>query len=268
MPEPLTHNSPAKPKELLCVDDDPDTLKLRKLVLEAAGYSVNTADSGESALQVLAEGAHTDLVLLDYLMPGMDGNELALKLHEQYPHLPLIAVSAIGQLPESLLKVVHAHIQKGQGPELLLSTISGILAELHAQDLNKQDLPKGTVLCVDDEELQLKVRRMLFESSGYRVIAAQDASTAIGKFRASPLDAVIMDYSLFGQTGVEIAEQMKRLRPSIPIVILSGSGAAIREENPSVDLWLRKMDLEPEELVKEVARLIEFRKSEPRVANS
>ena len=266
--EPLANQPSQKPKDLLCVDDDLDTLKLRKLVLEAAGYSVSTADSGESALRALAQGTNPDLVLLDYLMPGMNGNELALKLREQYPHLPLIAVSAVGQLPESLLNVVNAHIQKGQGPEILLSTISAILAELHEQDMNSQGPPKATVLCVDDEELQLKIRRMLFESAGYRVVDAQDAGTAIKKFKNTAVDAVIMDYSLFGQTGVELAEQMKRMRPSMPIVILSGSGATIREESPSVDLWLRKMDLEPEDLVQEVARLIQFRKSGPRAANS
>ena len=134
--------------------------------------------------------------------------------------------------------------------------------------MNSQGPPKATVLCVDDEELQLKIRRMLFESAGYRVVDAQDAGTAIKKFKNTAVDAVIMDYSLFGQTGVELAEQMKRMRPSMPIVILSGSGATIREESPSVDLWLRKMDLEPEDLVQEVARLIQFRKSGPRAANS
>jgi CheY-like chemotaxis protein len=266
MSELLNRQSLPKPKDLLCVDDDPDTLKLRKLVLEAAGYSVKTADSGENALQTLAEGGNADLVVLDYLMPGMNGNELALKIRQQYPHLPLIALSAVGQLPESLLQVVNAHLQKGQGPEILLSTISAILTELHEQDTNKQNPPKATVLCVDDEQLQLKVRRMLFESAGYRVLDAQDANTAMRKFRESGIDAVIMDYSLFGQTGAEVAEQMKQLRPKIPIVILSGSASA-REESTSVDLWLRKMDLEPEDLVKEVERLIEFRKSGPRVAN-
>jgi CheY-like chemotaxis protein len=255
MAESLTPRAAQTGRWLLCVDDDPDTLKLRKLVLEAAGYSVNTAESGETALRALAQGASADLVLLDYLMPGMNGNELAVKIREQYPHLPLIAVSAVGQLPESLLNLVNAHIQKGQGPELLLSTVSGILEQLHEQDLQKNRAVQATVLCVDDEELQLKVRRMLFESAGYQVLEAQDANTAIEKFQSSHVDAVVMDYSLFGKTGADIADQMKRLRPSIPIVILSGS-SSLREESSSVDLWLRKMDVEPEDLVNKVTHLI------------
>jgi len=266
MPEPLRLHAVPSRRELLCVDDDPNTLMLRKLVLEAAGYSVRTADSGESALKALAQGEKADLVLLDYLMPGMNGNELAIKLREQYPHMPLIAVSAVGQLPETLLRVVDAHFQKGQGPELLLSTISGILDQLHENDVSKQTGSKATVLCVDDEELQLKVRRMLFESAGYLVLEAQGADSAMEHFRRSTVEAVVMDNSLFGRSGPEIAKEMKRIRPTVPIVILSGSGVAM-ERPPSVDLWLRKMDIEPEDLVAEVSRLIELSRNQKQVAN-
>lgn len=264
MTEPLTDKKRHK-KELLCVDDDPGTLRLRKLVLEAAGYSVSTADSGESALHALAQGATADLVLLDYLMPGMNGNELAIRLRAQYPHMPLIAVSAVGDLPESLVTMVNAHVHKGQGPELLLSTVSGILDQLHENDVSKQSPPKATVLCVDDEELQLKVRRMLFESSGFEVLAAQGADAAMEQFRQENIDAVVMDYSLFGQNGDAVARQMKRLRPATPIVMLSGLPVP-PEQSADVDLWLRKMEVEPEELVIEVTRLIELRNPPQQVA--
>jgi CheY-like chemotaxis protein len=114
-------------KELLCVDDDPNTLTLRRLVLQAAGYGVTTADSGANALGILAGRTKIDLVLLDYLMPGMNGDELALKLRHAYPQLPMIAISAVGQLPDALLQRVNAHVQKGQDPEVLLSTIKAVL---------------------------------------------------------------------------------------------------------------------------------------------
>jgi CheY-like chemotaxis protein len=120
-------------KQLLCVDDDLETLKLRKLLLESSGYSVATANSGESALRVLEQGTNFDLVLLDFLMPGMNGDELARRLREQYPELPLVAVSAVGELPPSLIKRLDANVQKGQDPEVLLSTISNILSETDRQ---------------------------------------------------------------------------------------------------------------------------------------
>jgi CheY-like chemotaxis protein len=189
-------------------------------------------------------------------MPEMNGTELATRLREQYPHMPLIAVSAIGELPESLLNLVDAHFMKGQSPDLLLSTISGILEQLHENDVSKHQSPKATVLCVDDEELQLKVRRMLFESAGYVVLEAQGRDTALENLRRVNVDAVVMDYLALDRNNRGIAQEIKQIRPGVPIIVLSGSPSE-QENHPSIDLWLRKMDLEPEELVAEVARLIE-----------
>jgi CheY-like chemotaxis protein len=115
-------------KCILCVDDDPSALELRKLLLGAAGYSVLTAESGTEALEVLANGANIDLALLDYMMPGRNGDELAEKLRREHPGIPLVAVSAVGQLPEAFLNILDSRVQKGQDPEVLLSTVSNVLA--------------------------------------------------------------------------------------------------------------------------------------------
>ncbi len=97
---------------VLCVDDDIATLELRKVLLGDAGYSVLTASSGTEALGILAEGLTVDLVLLDYLMPGMNGDELAAKLRKQRPDVPLIALSTVGQLPHTLLDAVDSHVSQ------------------------------------------------------------------------------------------------------------------------------------------------------------
>jgi CheY-like chemotaxis protein len=243
-------------KRLLCVDDDTDTLRLRKRLLEAGGYSVLTVNTGDDALQVLGEDQTIDLVLLDYLMPGMNGDELARKIRSRYPVLPLVSVSAVGQLPESLLQVIDARVQKGQDPELLLSTIAGVLART---EMTESGEPK-TVLCVEDEDVELKMRRILFESAGYRVLQAKSSTVALEIFTASHVDAVVMDYWLsgYGGNGTALAESMKRLRPKVPIVMLSGY-ASLPGEGAVVDSWVRKGEIEPENLVHEVERLIELR---------
>ncbi len=108
----------------MCVDDDPDILKVRKLLLESKGYSVITAGSGQQALERISKEPDVDLVLLDYRMPGMNGDELAQKLRQQFPSLLLIAVSGVEDLPERLLKNVDASVPKASDPELLLSAIA------------------------------------------------------------------------------------------------------------------------------------------------
>jgi CheY-like chemotaxis protein len=245
-------------QSILCVDDDSATLRVRRLLLEAAGYTVLTADSGAKALELLAQGVNANLVLLDYLMPGMNGDELAEKLREAYPDLPLVVISAVGQLPTRMLRAVNSRLQKGQDPEVLLSTVSTVLGQAEDQPRNEQLPPRKTVLCVEDEQLELQLRKMLLESAGFSVLQAKCASTAMEVFRSQPVDAVVMDYWLSGTNGTTVAEEMKRLRPRTPIVMLSGF-CSLPGEGAVVDAWLRKADIEPEDLVNEVRRLIDLR---------
>ena len=82
---------------ILVVDDDKNTRLLMRAVLEAAGYTVSTAGNGEEALDVM-DREHTDLVVLDIMMPRMDGYEFTKTLREAQNNLPILMVSA-KQLP-------------------------------------------------------------------------------------------------------------------------------------------------------------------------
>lgn len=249
-------------KCVLCIDDDTETLRVRELLLGASGYSVLTATSGREALEMLARGTTVDLVLLDYLMPSMNGDELAHKLREWRPSLPLIVLSAVGQLPDSLLKVVDASVQKGQDPAVLLSTLDAVLTQAVGDAGSEKTDPRETVLCVEDEDLQLKMRRHLFEAAGFRVLEAQSVRVALDAFCSNHVDAVVMDYWLSdsGGNGTAVAREMKRMRPNTPIIMLSGFGS-LPGEGIFVDSWMRKGEIGPENLVHEVKRLIELRRS-------
>jgi CheY-like chemotaxis protein len=245
-------------KRILCVDDDPATLKMRRVVLEGAGHSVLTAGSGAEALQMLAAGTEVDLALLDYLMPGMNGDELAGTLRKSYPRLKLIAVSGVEQLPGDFLNAVESHVRKEQGPEVLLSTVSVVLAQTADDVGNEPSASRQTVLCVEDDQAQLQLRKLLFESAGFRVLLARYAQTAMDLFRSQHVDAVVMDYWLSGTNGTAIAEEMKRINPRIPIIMLSGF-SSLPGEGVVVDAWLRKASVEPQDVVNEVQRLIVLR---------
>lgn len=189
----------------------------------------------------------------------MNGDELAINLRELYPGLRLIAVSAVEELPPALLQAVNGQVRKGQSPEILLAEISEVLGRSGGQaETGTPALPTtSTILCVDDEELQLRMRAALFESAGFEALQARSANTALEIFRSRRIDAVVMDYWLSGTNGTKVAEEMKRLHPRIPIVMLSGF-SSLPGEGSVVDAWLRKAEVEPEALVNEVRRLIGF----------
>lgn len=83
--------------QIMVVDDDRNTRRLFQAVLEAAGYRVVTAGDGEEALAVMEKG-YVDLVVLDIMMPNMDGYEFTKTLRQSNNNLPILMVSA-KQLP-------------------------------------------------------------------------------------------------------------------------------------------------------------------------
>ena len=83
---------------ILVVDDDKNTRLLLKAVLQAENYTVFTAENGEAALEVMDQ-EHIDLVVLDIMMPKMNGYEFTKTLRESRNNLPILMVSA-KQLPE------------------------------------------------------------------------------------------------------------------------------------------------------------------------
>ena len=80
---------------ILVVDDDPNSREIVQTFLESRGYSVRTAANGEAALAAAAERA-PDLILLDVMMPGMDGWEVArtLKDHADFADIRVVMMTA------------------------------------------------------------------------------------------------------------------------------------------------------------------------------
>ena len=81
-------------KLILSVDDEPIILYTRKQILELEGYTVLSALDGEDALELFDAYPVIDLVLLDYVMPGMDGLALAREIKSRRPSVPVFMISA------------------------------------------------------------------------------------------------------------------------------------------------------------------------------
>ncbi len=77
------------------------------------------------------------------------------------------------------------------------------------------------ILCIDDEPLGLTVRKTLLEHEGYQVITALNGPEGLDLFAANPVAAVVLDYSMPGMTGDQVAAEMKRLNPAVKILLLS-----------------------------------------------
>lgn len=130
---------------ILVVEDDKHTRMLFQAILEAANYTVFTANNGEDALKVL-EKEHIDLVVLDIMMPKMDGYEFTKILRENDNNLPILMVSA-KQLPEDkhkgFLVGTDDYITKPIDEEEMLLRIKALLRR--ARIVNEQKIVIGDV---------------------------------------------------------------------------------------------------------------------------
>ena len=85
--------------------------------------------------------------------------------------------------------------------------------------MSKQPL----ILCIDDGEIALQVRKLLLAGAGYCVLGARSAEEGFELFQQYAVDLVISDHFLSGKTGSEIAREMKQTKPEVPILIVSGA---------------------------------------------
>jgi PAS domain S-box-containing protein len=100
--EPLVETPPSatvQPLTVMAVDDDSLVLMNTVLMLEDLGHTVLEASSGEEALRLLREGLRPDVVITDHAMPQMTGAELAKRIAEQYPEIPVVLATGYAELP-------------------------------------------------------------------------------------------------------------------------------------------------------------------------
>ena len=113
---------------VLCVDDEKVGLLVRKTLLERAGYRGLTAPDGPAGID-LFEANPVDAVVLDFAMPGMNGDEVAGQMRQQKPEVPILLLSAyVGLAPEAL-KSVSLYMTKGEGAPALLEKLASLLPE-------------------------------------------------------------------------------------------------------------------------------------------
>lgn len=96
------------------------------------------------------------------------------------------------------------------------------------------------VLCVDDEQVGLQIRKILLERAGYRVLTAPDGPSGLAIFSAEPVDVVVLDYSMPGMHGGEVAGRMRQIKPRVPILLLSAYMGLSSEVTSLVDLYMTK----------------------------
>jgi CheY-like chemotaxis protein len=107
---------------VLCIDDLPQALQLRKAALESHGYCVKIASSSHAAMKMLEDGS-VAAVLLEYKLQGIDAEAVAFHIKQRFPSLPIILLSAYSEMPERILWLVDEYVMKSELPERLVPIV-------------------------------------------------------------------------------------------------------------------------------------------------
>ncbi|MBN1889950.1 MAG: response regulator [Thermoflexales bacterium] len=121
-----------KKRKVVCIEDEPEMIDLVKLILGRKGFELTGAMGGREGLEAIRD-VKPDLVLLDLMMPDMDGWEVyqQMKSDEVLKHIPVIVVTAKAQSIDKVLGLhiakVDDYVTKPFGPQELLQSVERVL---------------------------------------------------------------------------------------------------------------------------------------------
>lgn len=221
-----------KPKVLI-VEDDRDLLNAMSIRLGAEHFEVHSATDGYSALQS-AQRVRPDILLLDLGLPGGDGlNVLTrFKTFPQLASIPVVVVTARGPEWEERARSAgaSAFLTKPVDNAKLVATLRSLLPETEA--VQPTETRRRKIMLVEDDTDTRLAFQVRLRASGFDVVGASDATSAMTLAMKERPDLILLDLGLPGGDGHLLLQRFKgnqQLHPT-PVIILSARPPAGNQE--------------------------------------
>lgn len=207
-------------KRILVVDDDPQQLDMMRAFLEPT-YLVGTVSYSKFALDYIRQ-YHTDLILLDVMMPVMDGFQTlrAIRNIEEGINIPIIFItgkSARNVVLDSISVGVDGYMVKPVAKDTLLSKVASILEAQNSMHHKK------TILAIDDDVTYLKIINNALKES-FNVIMINSSKLAMEYLTSHKPDLILLDYQMPLYSGSAMLGYIRKLPDlaDIPVIMLTG----------------------------------------------
>ncbi len=234
---PMASENQIQGKNILLVEDSEAVIIQMKEMLTAEGYHISVAHNGTEALERTAESI-PDAMILDLMMPGIDGFEVLRRVREreETAQLPIIILTAKYVTREELAFLKHNHVQqliqkgevnKRQLLDIVSTMIFGKEADTKPVPEMKQISPReGTplILVVEDNPDNMMTIKALLEGYG-QVLEATDGLNGIEMAMVHQPNLILMDIALPGMNGIETMQEIRKseLLKNTPVVAVSAS---------------------------------------------
>lgn len=259
---------------ILVIDDNRTNLELMRYLLRAFGHECDSERDAASGLERAVEATY-ELVLVDILMPGMDGYEFArrFKADPRLSGVPLVAVTALA-MPGDRNRIAKAgfdsYIAKPIDPQRFVQQIESRLqaqaavARVSSRAIERAPRPEQRgpiVLAVDDLQTNLDVIRASLAPFGYRIAEARTVREAIDLIERAPPALIVCDLHMPGEGGLALIERIREHEHwrAIPFIFLSSTAWQTKDRRRGMELGARKFILRPihpERLRREIEELI------------
>lgn len=124
--------------------------------------------------------------------------------------------------------------------------------------------PKKTILCVDDNEQALSIRKVMLETRGYRVLTCTNGQQALDTFKNGGIDLLLSDLIMPGLDGADLVRRVKEFSPETPAILFSGK-IKVYDSDTRADVFLPKGMYVPAELLERI-RILLIKKRGPKRA--
>jgi len=235
-------------KRILIVDDEPTSLRLLAGILPKDQYEVLKATDGKEAIEKTFK-KHPDVILLDVIMPGLDGFEVTrqLKADPRTKNIPIILVTSLEGLENKLTGLeagAEEYLSKPVKAVELLARIKSMLQLKQYRDqlsIRKQsersfvdaasleqavypaDEKQPLVLLVEDNEIDARIIKSFLENMPLRLETASTGSEAISRLLSDKIDLILLDILLPDMTGFDICQRLKETEKNseTPVIVIT-----------------------------------------------
>lgn len=196
---------------VLVVDDQIGMLETFTDILEDKDCDVVTAEDGFAAIKRTKEQSF-DIVFMDIKMPGLNGVQTFRELKKVNPDITVIMMTAYAVedlIEEAIEEGAYAVIYKPFDMDKVIQTIEKVLK-------------KNLILVVDDRLEDRQLFADILTEKEYRVATAKDGYEAIDMVKKDKFDIIFVDVKMPGINGVETFEQIHKISPETPVIMITG----------------------------------------------